>query len=88
MIQVSLLGFAVGGAFLSLLYFDVPYYLMVAMVATRTVVAQELAAQSKKQVDAKQLNRDSRVPNPVADARIGGSMLLNKPLEEPRHRIP
>ena len=24
----SLLGFAVGGTFLSLLYFDVPYYLM------------------------------------------------------------
>src|SRR6185312_16331214 len=38
MIQVSLIGFAVGGAFLSLLYFDVPYYLMAAMVATRILV--------------------------------------------------
>lgn len=42
MIQVSLLGFAVGGAFLSLAYFDVPYYLVAAMVALRTVVADEI----------------------------------------------
>ena len=41
MIQVSLAGFAVGGAFLSLLYFDVPYYLMVAMVSVRMLVDQE-----------------------------------------------
>lgn len=30
MIKASLLGFAVGGAFLALAYFDVPYYLMLA----------------------------------------------------------
>ena len=44
MIQASLIGFAVGGAFLSLLYFDVPYYLMAAVVAVRAVVAQRQAA--------------------------------------------
>ena len=32
MTQVSLIGFWVGGAFLSLLYYDVPYYLMVAIL--------------------------------------------------------
>lgn len=42
MIQASLIGFAVGGAFLSLLYFDVPYYLMGAVVATRVLVEQTL----------------------------------------------
>jgi probable O-glycosylation ligase (exosortase A-associated) len=42
MIQVSLIGFYVGGAFLSLLYFDVPYYLMAAMVVTRVLVEKEL----------------------------------------------
>ena len=42
MVQVSLLGFAVGGAFLSLAYFDVPYYLMVVMIVTRLVVEREL----------------------------------------------
>ncbi|MGO4377890.1 putative O-glycosylation ligase, exosortase A system-associated [Pseudoduganella sp. RAF53_2] len=35
MIQASMVGFAVGGAFLSLLYYDVPYYLMAAVVAMR-----------------------------------------------------
>ncbi|AVR94781.1 putative O-glycosylation ligase, exosortase A system-associated [Pseudoduganella armeniaca] len=44
MIQVSLLGFMVGGAFLSLVYFDVPYYLMAAMVATRMIVEREKKA--------------------------------------------
>jgi putative inorganic carbon (HCO3(-)) transporter len=46
MIQASIIGFAVGGAFLSLLYFDVPYYLMVAIVVTRVIVAKELKAES------------------------------------------
>ena len=32
MIQVSLAGFAVGGAFLGLAYFDVPYFLMAVVV--------------------------------------------------------
>ena len=35
MCQVSLLGYAVGGAFLSLAYFDLPYNLVVLLVATR-----------------------------------------------------
>lgn len=32
MVQVSLIAYAVGGAFLSLLYFDVPYYLIIVLV--------------------------------------------------------
>jgi putative inorganic carbon (HCO3(-)) transporter len=43
MIQTSLAGFAVGGAFLSLAYFDVPYYLVGILVATRALVEQRLA---------------------------------------------
>ncbi|MYM67268.1 putative O-glycosylation ligase, exosortase A system-associated [Pseudoduganella sp. FT55W] len=43
MIQASLIGFAVGGAFLSLLYFDVPYYLMAAVVALRALTEQRMA---------------------------------------------
>lgn len=35
MVQVSLIGFAVGGAFLSLAYFDLPYNVMVLTVAAR-----------------------------------------------------
>lgn len=46
MIQVSMIGFAVGGAFLSLLYYDVPYYLMMAMVVTGELVAKALAEET------------------------------------------
>ena len=35
MVQVSLLGYAVGGAFLSLAYFDLPYNMMVMVVLAR-----------------------------------------------------
>lgn len=35
MCQVSLVGYAVGGAFLSLAYFDLPYNIMVIVVATK-----------------------------------------------------
>lgn len=51
MIQVSLLGFAVGGAFLSLAYFDVTYYLMAAIVATRVIVERELKAKMPARPD-------------------------------------
>ena len=42
MIQVSLIGFSVGGAFLSLLYFEVPLYLMSALIITRIILEKEL----------------------------------------------
>jgi putative inorganic carbon (HCO3(-)) transporter len=35
MCQVSLVGYAVGGTFLSLSYFDLPYDILVAVIATR-----------------------------------------------------
>jgi probable O-glycosylation ligase (exosortase A-associated) len=35
MIQVSMVGFAVGGAFLSLAYFDLPYNVLVMLIAAR-----------------------------------------------------
>ena len=42
MIQVSLVGYAVGGAFLNLAYYDVPYNLMVALLLTRILVEKQL----------------------------------------------
>lgn len=41
MIQVSMVGFAVGGAFLSLAYFDLPYNVMVMVVACRYWLMEE-----------------------------------------------
>ena len=43
MIQVSLVGFGVGGAFLSLAYFDVPYYLMAMIVILGRIVEETTA---------------------------------------------
>lgn len=57
MIQVSMIGFATGGAFLSLLYFDVPYYLMAAMIATRVVVEKALKEKAALEISIK--NTDS-----------------------------
>ena len=43
MCQVSLIGYAVGGAFLSLTYFDLPYYVVMTLVVLRAFVIRELA---------------------------------------------
>ena len=42
MLQVSLVAFAVGGAFLTLILYDVPYYLLMILVVMRLLVAKEL----------------------------------------------
>jgi putative inorganic carbon (HCO3(-)) transporter len=63
MIQASLIGFAVGGAFLSLLYFDVPYYLMAAVVAIRVLVAQR-----KAELGAQHLARPAKPVRPAKPA--------------------
>lgn len=44
MLQVSLIGYAVGGAFLSVLYFDVFYYLIAILVLLRRIVEEEVAS--------------------------------------------
>ena len=41
MCQVSLVGYAVGGAFLSLAYFDLPYNILVVAVLTRRWVEEK-----------------------------------------------
>jgi len=48
MLKVSIIGFAVGGAFLSLLYFDVPYFVMALVVATRQLVERRLAERRRE----------------------------------------
>lgn len=46
MSKVSLVGFAVGGAFLSLAYWDMPYYLFVVLVCTQRWVSDALNTKS------------------------------------------
>ena len=46
MVQVSLIGFAVGGAFLSLAYFDMPYNLVAMIAVAQFLGIQQLAAKT------------------------------------------
>ena len=62
MMQVSLVGFLVGGAFLSLVAYDVPYYLLFAVVATRVLVDRELRTAGPAQAAAVPPNRFSSIP--------------------------
>jgi len=44
MSKISLISFAIGGAFLSLAYWDMPYYIMVILLCTERLVVDSLAA--------------------------------------------
>ena len=66
MSQVSLIGYLVGGAFLSLSYFEVPYYIVVLLVVLRRIVDAEVAAKPRtvasKPVPVAMAERPARVP--------------------------
>jgi len=49
MIQVSLVGYAVGAAFLDLAYYDVPYNLLIALVLTRILIEKEIKSPQQNQ---------------------------------------
>lgn len=53
MSKVSLIGFAVGGAFLSLAYWDMPFYLFVALICTARWVREALESNSPQLMKAK-----------------------------------
>jgi putative inorganic carbon (HCO3(-)) transporter len=59
MVQVSLIGYAVGGAFLSLAYFDLPYNMLVLVVLTRRWVEHY---QRGENLDAPSLKAESKSP--------------------------
>ncbi|HEY1397071.1 putative O-glycosylation ligase, exosortase A system-associated [Roseateles sp.] len=62
MCQVGLIGYATGGAFLSLVYFDLPYYLVLIVVVVNRVVAAEVAGRRQAAVAAGQAPRDVHSP--------------------------
>jgi putative inorganic carbon (HCO3(-)) transporter len=70
MVQVSLLGFAVGGAFLSLVYYDVPYYLMAMIVSTGYLVENTLKAEAAEK-RAKEADRQRRPQVAAAATALG-----------------
>ena len=52
MIKVALIGFAVGGAFLSLAYWDMPFYYMIILVVTERWVKDRLEEQKSRPAGA------------------------------------
>jgi probable O-glycosylation ligase (exosortase A-associated) len=58
MTQVSLVGYFVGGAFLSLAYYDVPYNLLVVLVLTRSLIAREIKGLQQGAPVRAQVNAD------------------------------
>ncbi len=59
MIQVGYVGYAVGGAFLGLAYFDLPYHFLVILVLTLRIVEQSLANNPQLAVTTKRSYRIS-----------------------------
>ena len=68
MVKVSMVGYAVGGAFLSLAYFDVPYYVMVIAVATQAFAVAHRRAHGEdlRPAAAARRNQFGTVPIGVA----------------------
>jgi len=66
MSQVALIGFAVGGAFLSLAYFDLPYNLLVVLVVTQRWLAARLGERGREVPHGGAIRRDAGTPTPLA----------------------
>jgi probable O-glycosylation ligase (exosortase A-associated) len=62
MCQVGLIGYATGGAFLSLVYFDLPYYLVLIVVVVNRVATAEVAGRKQAAVASGQAPRDVHSP--------------------------
>lgn len=53
MIQVSLIGYAVGGTFLGLAYFDLPYHLVAILVILRGTIISQYQAEHNRNIQGK-----------------------------------
>jgi probable O-glycosylation ligase (exosortase A-associated) len=64
MLQVSILGYAVGGAFLGLAYFDLYYHLIALVVILKALVREQIKQGAPAKTSARTFGR--RAPPPVA----------------------
>ena len=81
MAQVSLVGYAVGGAFLDLAFWDLPYYLFAAVAGTCFAIRQDIAAtanQIPQGLDAARALPPLQ-PVPALNARPGPATRTSKP---------
>ena len=62
MVYVSLIAYAVGGAFLSLAYFDLPYHLMAILILTNLIVDRELKKPTASKVAIDTSSQEETMP--------------------------
>jgi probable O-glycosylation ligase (exosortase A-associated) len=67
MTQVSLVGYAIGGAFLSLSYFDLPYYLVLVLVVLKGIIRDETLRRTAESNAAKP---DMNLQTPTAQYKL------------------
>jgi probable O-glycosylation ligase (exosortase A-associated) len=70
MVQVTLVGFAVGGAFISLVNFDVPYYLIAILIATAALVKRESREVEQQAVTPPSLRHGLRANNGIVKRNV------------------
>ena len=80
MVKVSMVAFFVGGAFLNLAYWDVPYYLFVAIAITRSILRQAEAREPSLQIASSDTERSR------ASAILPGSPATLSSVSEQRDR--
>ena len=61
MLQVSLIAYATGGAFLGLAYFDLPFHFIITIVATNAVVDKTLKQRQRDKQEAEALGQQNGV---------------------------
>lgn len=71
MIQVSLVGYAVGGAFQNQAYFDLPYELLAAIVLSRVLVEKHIKGLEQKDSAPAPLEPPAPAAQPAAVTRSG-----------------
>jgi putative inorganic carbon (hco3(-)) transporter len=71
MVQVSVIGYLVGGSFINIQYWDFPYILVALVVLTKVVVQRELGTAAT--ADASSPTGDGLLPHPNSDPSPRGS---------------
>jgi len=71
MIQVSFVGYAVGGAFLGLAYFDLPYHLLAMLILTLRISQQDLSLAHQESLLTVHKNRPLVSPETQISTRVG-----------------
>ena len=66
MVYVSLIAYAVGGAFLSLAYFDLPYHLMAILIMTNVIVDRKLKNPTQSKIDLTNSDQEKDIPEPAS----------------------